>query len=496
MNKIIQKRKGKQPKRKPLSIMLLLTLLLTAIPTGAAAASVISSEAEEHILNELGRANIPNAAVAVIQNGETSYIFKDSTHDTLFQIGSVAKSFTGFGVLLLEDMGLISVSDPVNQHLPWFEVRYNGASVPHQDITIYNLLHHTSGFTSDERRFPPSFSGITADGFKEHLMGIELAFYPSANFVYGNANYIILGLIIEAVSGQSYDEFMTQHVLHPLGLYNTFTDIQSAHETGRIIGGNRLGFSRIRPQNLSADYILVPSGFIYSSVSDMARWAGIHLGTIDISEQFSRIVHRSHEYNNGLINPFTELGFHYAAGWRVDSGSIEHSGIIPGNFAIVRILEDENSAVVILGNLGISAASIAQLGDIVLDSVSNRSFDSMSVDFFAIIDIVFAVVVVICIVQVVFLIRLLSKTKKRLRNGEAISGHFAKENIKWLIDPIISIVSLMFFYVGLPIIFDNSLRVIMMVTPSSIYAAIITAWIAVVCSLLSLGIKVFVNPKN
>jgi len=225
-----------------------------AIPNGAVAASVISNEAEEHILSELRRANIPNAAIAVIQNGETTYIFKDSTHDTLFQIGSVAKSFTGFGVLLLEDMGLISVSDPINQHLPWFEVHYNGSPVPHQDITIYNLLHHTSGFTSDERRFPPSFSGITADGFKEQLIGVELAFYPSTNFVYGNASYVILGLLIEAVSGQSYDEFMTQYVLRPLGLYNIFTDIQRAHETGRIIGGNRLGFSRIRPQNLSADY--------------------------------------------------------------------------------------------------------------------------------------------------------------------------------------------------------------------------------------------------
>jgi len=114
----------------------------------------VSNEAEQHILNELNRANIPNAAIAVIQNGETSYILKDSQHDTLFQIGSVSKSLTGFGVLLLEDMGLLSVSDPVNQHLPWFTVNYNGVSVPHEDITIYTLLQHSSGFTGNERQFP------------------------------------------------------------------------------------------------------------------------------------------------------------------------------------------------------------------------------------------------------------------------------------------------------------------------------------------------------
>jgi len=76
-----------------------------------------------------------------------------------------------------------------------------------------------------------------------------------------------------------------------------------------------------------------------------------------------------------------ELDFHYAAGWRVDSRNIEHSGIIPGNFAIVRLLENENSAVVVLGNLGISATTITQLGDIVLDSASNNYFDNVSVGF-------------------------------------------------------------------------------------------------------------------
>ena len=104
--------------RKSLTILLMLTLLFAAIPLVVSANPIISSEAEEHILNELRRANIPNAAVAVIEGGETSYILKDSTYDTLFQIGSVAKSFTGFGVLLLEDMGLLSVNEPVNQHLP------------------------------------------------------------------------------------------------------------------------------------------------------------------------------------------------------------------------------------------------------------------------------------------------------------------------------------------------------------------------------------------
>jgi len=99
------------------SIVMMFVLLIFTLPTSIFASATISREAEEHIMEELRRARIPNAAIAVMQDGETSYIFRDSSHDSLFQIGSIAKSFTAFGILLLEDMELLSVYDPVNQHL-------------------------------------------------------------------------------------------------------------------------------------------------------------------------------------------------------------------------------------------------------------------------------------------------------------------------------------------------------------------------------------------
>ena len=123
----------------------------------------------------------------------------------MFQIGSLSKSFTGFGVLLLEDMGLLYIHDPVDLHLPWFDVRYNSEPVT---VTIYNLLHNTSGITSDERFFPLIMLE-TAEEFIAELAGAELTFYPSSGYRYGNANYIILGFLMEAVSGLSYDTICT-----------------------------------------------------------------------------------------------------------------------------------------------------------------------------------------------------------------------------------------------------------------------------------------------
>ncbi|MCL2621228.1 MAG: serine hydrolase, partial [Defluviitaleaceae bacterium] len=482
--------------RKPLTVLLILTLLFTAIPLVVSANPIISSEAEEHILNELRRANIPNAAVAVIQGGETSYILKDSTHETLFQIGSVAKSFTGFGVLLLEDMGLLSVNDPVNQHLPWFEVRYDNLPVPHEDITIYNLLQHTSGFTSDERRFPSTVDEITKDEMITQLMGIELAFYPSMGHEYGNLNYVILGFIIEAVSGQSYDEFMTQYVLHPLGLYNTFTNTQLAHDTGQVIAGHRFGFLRARPHDVPWASLTMPAGGMYSSISDMARWAGIHLGVVEVSEQFARVAQRSHENNHTSENPFVNStffgdAFFDAAGWQVfEDGTITHGGSVFGYFADVMMLPERNIAVVVLSNL--RHLNVPQWSPLILEAVYDGNFNRAGMDPFAMIDIAFIVLTAMGVFFIGLFVRLVLKLRKQLHISEKTKS---KIKIKWLIGSVLSAIGLLAFYIVLPMVVETSYRIALLVFPASMTAATVAVWIALAYSLFSMWTKIFVSSK-
>lgn len=472
-----------------LALMLMLVIPLTAT------ASVLDHELEAHIRSELNRANFPNAAVAVIQDGETSFILENSRHDTLFQIGSHAKAFTGLGILLLDDMGLLSVTDPVNQHLPWFEVRYNGVHVPHEDITIYNLLHNTSGITSDERRFP-SVTLDTAEEFIEQLAGVELAFYPGAGYGYGNANYVILGFLIEAVSGQSYDEFMTQYVLYPLGLYNTFTSTQNAHATGRVIGGHRMGYLRPVAWNPPVSPIAIPTGFIYSSIEDMARWVGIQMGLVETSEQFARVVRRSHEHNHAINAPFTDMSYFYGAGWRIEfeSGDIRHGAETPGYTATIRIRPHNGTAVVILGNM--MYGSTFQMGKFTLDAIDGAPFNTVGMDLFVILDIVFTALSVIGVIYIGLLIRFVIKTVKRLRDGEVIRANFTPKNVARILDPIISFLVLIGIYVGPTVMFQNSFAHVSMLSPASMNTAIIALWIVTIYSLCSWLVKVFVNPRQ
>jgi hypothetical protein len=409
-------------------------------------------------------------------------------------IGSVAKPFTAFGILVLEEMGLLSVSDPINAHLPWFEAHYNGAPVPQVDIRIYNFLQHTSGFTHEERRFP-AFQIETASEFISAYAGIELAFYPSASHNYSNANYLLLGLLIESVAGLSYDEFMTQYVLHPLGLYNTFTSMQNAHATGRVIGGHQRAFFRQAPVDMEYSPISIPSGHIYSNITDMARWAGIHLGVVDVPEHFSRVIERSHTNFHTGANPFAEFDYqHVAGGWLIwnDSGIMEHDGTTTGYFATVRMIDD--TAVVILGNLGIFGITINQIGDIVMDAVIYGVFDNVGMDFYMILDIVLTAAIIWGLFSLYKFIRLLGATIKRVRDGEEVKYNGMK--VKWLFDLVFAVIVLLAVYVVLPNIFGLPVSLLLIFMPINFLIAIVFAWFDLAHSLFGLWVKAFVSEKG
>ena len=177
---------------------LIALLCLASTPTiafgGVANISDVREQIDNVVLDELERARIPNAAIAIIQGEEIQYIFYPSEADvdkyTLFQIGSTSKAFTALGILLLEDEGLLSLDDPVSQHIPWFTVLNSGEEVS-GELTIANLLYHTSGFTRNN--FPRASAGASLEEAVRMVNGTELAFSPSQKFTYSNPSYSFLG---------------------------------------------------------------------------------------------------------------------------------------------------------------------------------------------------------------------------------------------------------------------------------------------------------------
>jgi len=482
-----------------ISICFFVVSLIQPTQVFAYADSKISDKAREHILGELEKARIPNAAIAILQEDEISYIFKDSTQDTLFEIGSVSKSFTAFGVLLLEDKGKLSVDDPVNKHLPWFEVNYQGVSVPHEDITIRNLLNHTSGFTSHEGHFAPVHDLITTDELIRQIIGSNLAFYPSEEFAYGNINYVLLGFIIEAVSGLSYDEYMKQNVLKPLDLHSTFTSRERAHETGLVIGGNRLGFLRIWSREVKFSDFIVPTGNIYSSIADMGRWAQIQLGLVDIDEQFRKVVKRSHSLkpsNEALFDSLIEsMGGFYAAGWGVETNNedINHAGMTTGYTAVVHMLPKRNTAVVFLNNL--THAPVDFIPDFVLETIEDGSFNTLPTAIFAIMDLIYTILTIVGIIVTGVFIWYAFRLAKKLQSGYKIKCKFSFKNIMLLFLPLALLTVTIGWNALLCITFGNKFTFIVLYSPLSYVYANISMVAMAVYALCFWWAKIFIQPK-
>lgn len=111
------------------------------------------------------------------------------------------------------------MTNPIQKYLPWISFNYKGVPIDMQTITLNHFLHHTSGLTN-EKHFQDIPRGRSRDMLLktlETLMDTELEFSPGQQYQYGTINYDVLGLVIEIVSGKSYERFMTDEVFHPLG---------------------------------------------------------------------------------------------------------------------------------------------------------------------------------------------------------------------------------------------------------------------------------------
>jgi D-alanyl-D-alanine carboxypeptidase len=190
-----------------------------------------------------------------------------NTVRTKFRIASLSKQFTAACILLLQERGRLNVHDPISRYLP-------GLPLAWQAITIHELLTHTSGVpnsTSSAENASGDRIGATPQQLIDHVVNKPLNFAPGTNWSYSNTGYILLGIIVEKISGQSYADFLKTNIFEPLGMRD------SGYDRARdIINERASGYDLIDGHIVNADFIdmSVPfsAGGIYSTVEDMYRW--------------------------------------------------------------------------------------------------------------------------------------------------------------------------------------------------------------------------------
>jgi CubicO group peptidase (beta-lactamase class C family) len=229
---------------------------------------------------EMGAQRIPGLALGIVQGDQVIHMrgFGDAdssggevTPQTPFIIGSVAKSFTALAVMQLVEAGKIDLDAPVQRYLPWFRVADEQASAK---ITVRHLLNQTSGLSTKTGR---SFqgSGDTSDGALEKavrkLRTAELTAPVGAKHQYSTINYSVLGLIVQTVSGQSYETYVQKNIFDPLRMGNSFTSEAAAQSHGLATGRN-YWFGRPRVADEPYNRGLIPAGYLISSAEDMTHY--------------------------------------------------------------------------------------------------------------------------------------------------------------------------------------------------------------------------------
>jgi CubicO group peptidase (beta-lactamase class C family) len=246
----------------------------------------LTSELSQVLKEAAERLDVPGVAVGVTQDGKDWYAYHgltsvenplDVDEHTLFQIGSTGKTYTGTMVMQLVERGKLALDDPVRKHIPSFRVADAEVS---EKVTILHLLNHTAGWEGDF--FLDTGQGDEAlERFVAAMADVRQTSTFGGIASYNDAALSVAGHVIEKVTGLTYEQAMKEMILDPLGLNETFTDLNSVitrrFAVGHIKQDDELTVSRQFEMPRSA----APGGVPISTASDQIRWARFHLGNLE-----------------------------------------------------------------------------------------------------------------------------------------------------------------------------------------------------------------------
>jgi len=344
-----------------LFVLMCVTLVLALTIGNAKASPTLQAETDfaaidAYVTEQMNDLGIPGMALGIVQDGQVVHLqgfgVADSsgravTPQTPFYIGSVTKSFTALAVMQLVEEGKIDLDAPVQEYLPWFELADKEASAK---ITVRNLLNQTSGIsTKDGDRFWTSQQGL-----EEHVRGlneIQLTQPVATTWQYSNLNYSIAGLIVEKVSGQSYADYVTQHIFEPLDMRHSYASRAPALADG-LSAGHHYMFGHAFEREYAVPLPGVPGGGLIASIEDMTHYAIAQLSDGRYGDTSILSAQGITELHAPAIS--TEGDEQYAMGWNVATLDgiplVLHTGDIGHFHSVVVLMPDRGSGFILLAN--------------------------------------------------------------------------------------------------------------------------------------------------
>ncbi|CQR56551.1 serine hydrolase domain-containing protein [Paenibacillus riograndensis] len=282
---------------------------------------------------------------------------KQVTEESLFELGSTTKAFTALAIILLQEEGALAYSDYISDYLPWFAPTYKGEKTK---ISINQLLVHTSGIPSWSIRLIPEGSTEEMLGTTIHkISGITLDTYPGTEHQYATVNYDILAMIIEQVTGISYQDYVTQHILVPLGMTDSYFSSGQEKKPDQLTQGYRVFFGKSLAYNAPRYYGNIAAGYLVTNIKDLEHWINAQMGISDVPDNLKNAIQQSHEVDIRAAG-YEAKNQYYSFGWSNDRVNrvISHSGSNPNYSSQVIIDLERQEAVFVLANLNSTAPSL------------------------------------------------------------------------------------------------------------------------------------------
>jgi CubicO group peptidase (beta-lactamase class C family) len=328
------------------------------------------SAIDTYVEEQMDAFKVPGLALVIVQGDQVVYMrgYGQAGPDgrpvmpqTPFMIGSTTKSFTALAIMQLVEAGQLELDAPVQTYLPWFRVADPQASA---QITVRHLLNQTSGFSSSTGRQELAASDLSNTAIEtavRRLAKVELVHVPGSTHEYSNVNFNILGLIVQTVSGQTYESYVQEHILNPLEMRHSFTSQDEAMQDG-MATGYRMWFGIPLPKKVPFNRGNLPSGYLTCSVEDLAHYLiaqlnGGHYG--DVSILSSEGVAAMHQ----PAVPTGDADTYYGMAWYVGpvdgAPAVYHSGDNANFLTHLLMFPEEKLGVALTFNLfGLSTAGV------------------------------------------------------------------------------------------------------------------------------------------
>ena len=320
---------------------------------------------DAYILQQMHRLNIPGGSLAIVEGerivhlkgfGKARPDGKVPAPQTPFFIGSLTKSITALAVMQLVEAGKVELDAPVQRYLPWFRVADPQASA---QMTVRHLLNQTSGLTfllSNAILANLDQSPDATERQVRLLSRFKLNRPVGSKFEYCNMNYNILGLVIEAASGESYVNYIQRHIFEPLEMSQTYTSKTAVQQNG-LARGHRHWFSLPFPApELPVPLGSLPSGQLISCTEDMAHYLIAHLNGGRYSQVQILSAAGIAELHRGVAEQlvFGKSVGAYGMGWfEVDLGqtkTFSHGGNVPDFSGFMGLVPEQKRGMVLLLN--------------------------------------------------------------------------------------------------------------------------------------------------